>query len=302
MTTDATFEPTDSDATNGKGKPRYPNNSVKGTECGHYQEYDCTPGNERIRVQHRSGSFHEYQATGNVVHKIVGDGWHIVAHNQEIIIGQSGKGNIKITVMGDAEMHTTGNMHLLVDGDMDHTVKGDYNLTVQGDFKTNCEGAFNVTADDVEHESVNEITHSGNLNIRGDIICQQSVRALGNLTAGGHLSVQGSLMAEGLIPATGGEPLPHLISGICPGVGMIVSTVGAIEVASATAIVAEAGTMIAAAAGTTVDVVAGGAITVDAGAAVEIVAGGLCMIDATGAVDIASAAVVAIDAPIIELN
>lgn len=224
MTTDAFFEPTDSDAQYGKGKPQSPYNSARSTECGHYEEWDSTPGNERIRFQHRIGSFQEYQATGNVVHKIVGNGYHLVLKDDIIEI----QGNCRIVVHKDAETHIMGDLHFLVDGDMTHTVKGDYNLTVQGDYNTNVEGAYNVVANDVQHQAVNEVSHSGNLNVRGDIYCQQSISALGNLTAGGHLSVQGSLQVEGAVPATGGEPLPHMISGIFPGAGMIVDTVGAI--------------------------------------------------------------------------
>lgn len=298
MTTDAWFEPTDSDEQYGKGKPLYPYNSVKVTESGHYQEFDDTPKNERIRTQHRTGSFQEYQATGNVVHKIVGNGFHIVIQDQKVQID----GGCHIVVMKDAEIAVHGNMNLMVDGDFTQTVKGNYNLTVQGDHKTECEGKHQATASDVVHQSTGELTVSGNLNVRGDILCQQTVSALGNLTAGGHLSITGSIMAEGSIPQTGGEPLPHIISGIFPALGMMVDTIGPIEVGTPSFILAEAGLGIEMTAGATVDIISGGATTIDAGAAVEIVAGGLASLDAAGAVDIASGAVVAIQAPIIELN
>lgn len=298
MTTDAWFEPTDSDEKNGKGKPLYPYNSVKVTESGHYQEFDDTPKNERIRTQHRSGSFEEYQATGNVVHKIVGNGFHIVIKDQKVQI----EGGCHVVIMKDAEIAVHGNMHLLVDGDFNQTVKGNYNLTVQGDHKTYCEGAHQATASDVVHQSTGDLTVSGNLNVRGDVLCQQTVSALGNLTAGGHLSVTGSIMAQGMVPETGGEPLPHIITGIFPGIGLLVDTVGAIEMATPVGILAEAGGAISMSAGGTVDVVSGGATTLDAGAAVDITAGGLCTIDAAGAVDIASASVVAIQGTVIELN
>ena len=92
--------------------------------------------------------------------------------------------------------------------------------------------AYQVTASDATQQSTGTVTHSGDLNIRGEIICQQTISALGNLTAGGHLSIQGSIMAQGMVPATGGEPLPHMITGIFPGLGLMVDTVGTIEIGS----------------------------------------------------------------------
>jgi hypothetical protein len=295
---DAWFEPTDSDEKNGKGKPLYPYNSTKVTESGHYQEFDDTPGNERIRTQHRTGSFQEYQATGNVVHKIIGNGYHITIKDQKVQI----EGGCHVVIMKDAEIAVHGNMHLLVDGDFTQTVKGNYNLTVQGDHKTECEGAIQHTASDVVHQSTGDLTVSGNLNVRGDVKCQQTVSALGNLTAGGHLSIIGSIMAQGMVTETGGEPLPHIITGIFPGLGLMVDTVGAIEMGTPVGFLVEAGGAIEMSAGGTADLISGGATTIDAGAAVEIAGGGIVSIDGTGAVSIASAAAIAIDAPIVEIN
>lgn len=230
MTTDTWFEPTDSDELYGKGKPQSPYDSVRSFESGHYEEYDSTPGNERIRVQHKSGSFKEYQATGNVVHKIVGNGYLITLQDENVYI----KGKCSINILGDLEMHVGGDMHLVVDGDFTQTVKGAHNTTIKGDHTHNVEGTHQTTASSTISQAVEDLTVSGNLNVRGDILGQQTISALGNLTAGGHLSIQGSINATGGIPQTGGEPLPHTISGVFPGLGLMINTVGAVDITSGT--------------------------------------------------------------------
>ena len=49
----------------------YPYNNVVQTESGHFQEFDDTPGAERIRTQHRAGTYTEIRPDGSEVHKIV---------------------------------------------------------------------------------------------------------------------------------------------------------------------------------------------------------------------------------------
>ena len=49
----------------------YPFNHVRFTESGHVQEFDDTPGAERIHTQHRSGTFEEFGPDGERVLKVV---------------------------------------------------------------------------------------------------------------------------------------------------------------------------------------------------------------------------------------
>lgn len=270
------------DVSSTDNRPQYPYNSVRSFESGHYEEYDNTPDNERIRVQHRSGTYKEYQATGNCVHHIVGNGYHIVIKDQNVKID----GVCKVEILKDAEIHVGGDMTLMVDGDYNQVVKGNYNVTVGGNHRTECSGAVKATATDVHHESTGDLTVSGNLTVCGKILGQTSIHANHNLTAGGHLSITGSLNAKGLIPTTGGEPLPHIITGMFPTLGMMIDTVGPIQVASAEAVAVEAGMAI--------DLSAGGAIGMDAGADV--------FIGAAAAVEVIAGAAVTVDATVIKLN
>ncbi len=52
--------------TNEKAKANYPLNKVYETETGHFKEYDDTEGNERIREQHKSGTYYEIDKDGNM--------------------------------------------------------------------------------------------------------------------------------------------------------------------------------------------------------------------------------------------
>ena len=57
--------PKEGDA-NPKADANYPTNKVYQTETGHYKEYDDTPGAERIKESHKSGTFYEMDKDGNM--------------------------------------------------------------------------------------------------------------------------------------------------------------------------------------------------------------------------------------------
>lgn len=222
------FEPTPSEK-----PPQYPYNRAMTTESGHSQEFDDTPGNERIRTQHRSGSFQEYQATGDAVHKIVGNGYTIIAKDNHISIS----GKCLITVYGDTELEVQGNLYSKVDGDAKVNVKGECDITSQSDVVVTADGVVNINASEINLGATDAVYVDCDLNVRGDIIGQQSVSAYGNLTAGGHLGIQGSINAIGGVPQFGGSPLPHVITGTvfsvaCP----IITLVGVTSITGATTI------------------------------------------------------------------
>jgi hypothetical protein len=82
---------------------QYPYNKVMETESGHVQEFDDTPGYERIHTYHRSGTFQEIDANGTEVRKIVGDGYTIIDRNGYIAID----GECAITVGGNVSICRT---------------------------------------------------------------------------------------------------------------------------------------------------------------------------------------------------
>jgi hypothetical protein len=112
----------------------YPFNNATYTESGHFQEFDDTPGAERIRIQHRTGTFTEVQADGSRINKIVGDNYEIVAKDNNVLI----KGICNITVEGDAVMH--------VKGDRIERIKGNYYQEIEGNFQQVVKGEMSTTS------------------------------------------------------------------------------------------------------------------------------------------------------------
>ena len=90
---------------------QYPFNHVKETESGHIQEFDDTPGHERIHEYHRSGTFYEIHPDGTKVTKIVGDGFEIVHQNKNVRV----RGNMKVFVDGDTDLYVRGSMNAQID-------------------------------------------------------------------------------------------------------------------------------------------------------------------------------------------
>ena len=64
----------------------YPKNHVFYTESGHLEEFDDTPGHERIYRKHKDGSFQEYFPGGDVVDKVVADKYILVDDNFNIYV------------------------------------------------------------------------------------------------------------------------------------------------------------------------------------------------------------------------
>jgi hypothetical protein len=99
-----------------KYAPMYPNNKVLSTESGHHQEFDDTPGAERIHTYHKSGSFEEYHPNGDRVTKIVGNDYEIVS--------------------GDKNLHVSGDLNIYVNDSVNITVNGKWFASVGGTHTT----------------------------------------------------------------------------------------------------------------------------------------------------------------------
>lgn len=105
---------------------RYPFNHVFESESGHVQEFDDTPGFERVHFYHRKGTFTEVDTNGSEVHHIVGDGYHIIDRNGSLYI----RGECNITVDGNTNIFARSDANVEVAGDANMKVGGDFNLGV----------------------------------------------------------------------------------------------------------------------------------------------------------------------------
>ena len=107
---------------------QYPFNHVKFTESGHVEEFDDTPGAERMHRYHRSGTFEEIGPDGERTLKVVNKNYTVV--------------------MGENDLHVVGPCNVQLDGatsvilsegakitslkDLEVTVVGDFDLNVLG--------------------------------------------------------------------------------------------------------------------------------------------------------------------------
>jgi hypothetical protein len=178
-------------------KPIYPYNNITQTQSGHFFEMDDTPGVERVRLQHRTGTFTEVQADGQRINKVKGDNYEIIIGDNHIYV----KGQCNITVEGACVINVKGDAYTVVEGDSISSVNGNSTQTVLGkteinstdDVKVNTSGSVDIQATDV---NIN-----GDLNVRGGITSTQSISALGNVTAGMNMSAVMSFQTPGYITA-----------------------------------------------------------------------------------------------------
>jgi hypothetical protein len=161
----------------------YPFNHVTQTESGHFQEFDDTPGAERIRLEHRIGTFIEMHPNGTEVHKIIGDGYYITANDGNVIIGGQCNinivGNAEITVKGDAITNVQGSVRQVVEKNYDLLVKGDYTVTTGGNLNLN---GLSATSS-VLFKAGDRLVLDTDLTIRGEILAD-SIHSTGSITAG----------------------------------------------------------------------------------------------------------------------
>lgn len=137
------------------GHSKYPYNKVTETESGHVIELDDTPRQERVHLYHRTGSFVEMHANGDVVKKSAKSEYNIthadryshvegvdiltVDNGAKILINsENGSTGLELEIGsgGDININVkSGNVNLTVNGDMHQKVSGDYLLEVGGSAK-----------------------------------------------------------------------------------------------------------------------------------------------------------------------
>ena len=155
--------------------PKYPFNNITQTMSGHMFEMDDTPGGERIRIHHRSGTFTEMHPNGDEVHKIYGDGYEIITKNKNVLIS----GSCNITINGDSILHVKGNRKEIVEKDYNLIVKGKYNLVAKGE-------ASIMSSEDMTIGAGGDVLGGG-----GSL----------NIKTGDHLLITGDLEVDGHLEA-----------------------------------------------------------------------------------------------------
>lgn len=165
-----------------------PLNKVIGSESGHFIEMDDTPEFERVRIQHRTGTFTEIQANGQQIVKVLGDKYEIIASNNNVLIN----GVCNITVKGDSVFHVYGDSYSQVEGTSYQQVKGETNVNSTGKVTVSSDSDISLFAGGesgtISLRAASAVNINSDLNVSGSIISKQSVSAVENVTAGMKLS------------------------------------------------------------------------------------------------------------------
>jgi len=139
-------------------KSKYPLNSQFTTRSGHEMSFDDTPGAERIRIAHKSGTFTEVTSDGRKVEMTVGNEHKYSKQNFTVTVDQNGDfvfgGNFRLVVNADAHIEVNGtasvvvggDLSALVNGSMDVHTEGDLHATVSGDLAAVVDGSINASA------------------------------------------------------------------------------------------------------------------------------------------------------------
>jgi len=119
---------------------QYPHNKARETESGHIFEMDDTPGNERVQISHRSGSFQEWYPSGTKVEKVVKNNYKLVLSDDFVYVA----GKVNIVIESNTNIRIVGSCNLQVENDLNATVNGNVNYSVGN--------AFNIKANTLKFD------------------------------------------------------------------------------------------------------------------------------------------------------
>ena len=86
------------------GNPQYPYNHATYTESGHLFELDDTRDFERVSLQHRAGTYFEWQPNGDAHNRVVGNNYTLHFGDDYVNI----QGKVKVNIIGDADIAVDG--------------------------------------------------------------------------------------------------------------------------------------------------------------------------------------------------
>jgi hypothetical protein len=206
-------------AANTEYQPQYPYNNITQTRSGHSFELDDTPTRERIRLQHRSGTFTEMHPNGDQVCKILGNGYTITLGDHNILIGVDGQSNNKlnITVNGDVNLNVKGDFNQEVDGNYNLHVKGNYTQTVDQITDIASVGDMRITAGGFAGGALrinpgDEVRIEGDLRVSGEVratLINSSTRV--NAQTGMTAGIQGIVSLGGVSVGSPTPPIPGTV-------------------------------------------------------------------------------------------
>jgi hypothetical protein len=151
-------------------KAEYPWNQTHVSRSGHEKHIDDTPGHERLREAHKSGTYWEISPDGRRVTLVVSDEYQYVKggmtltidNNYDVLIA----GNMNIVIKGDANIEVHGDLTAAVGGDSTVATVGDSVTMVGGDSYTKVQGSASVST----NGNLNaEVKKDAEIEVNGDV-------------------------------------------------------------------------------------------------------------------------------------
>lgn len=166
----------------------YPYNKVITTEGGHQIEVDDTPGAERIRIGHKSGTYLEISSGGRLVQASAGHTFEYHKGGMTVSIDQNGdmkvNGGHRLSVSGDSHIEVGGDAHVACKGDMISAVNGNQTTMVNGNMFAKVAGDM-TSKTDGDHNA--QVMGNSTIQTAGD----STINTKGNSTiqSGGTLGI-----------------------------------------------------------------------------------------------------------------
>ena len=141
---------------------KYPYNAVEESDSGHVKEIDDTPGAERIKESHRTGTFYEIHPDGTKVTKVLKDDFSVTIGDKGVKVD----GVCAVHVVGQADFYCQSDIQVKTDmnatvtagNDLYAVVENDLNAKVTRDALVTAEGNLDiVTAGEMSIQAGGEI-------------------------------------------------------------------------------------------------------------------------------------------------
>lgn len=160
-------------------KGEYPYVQTMHTEGGHIEEFDNTPGYERYRLFHPTGSYVEVAPDGRRTTKSVADDYFMVQGDGNKYIA----GDSHTNVGGDEVYYNMGNLRRQTDGTESIFIRGDDTKTVEGDGTIIVKGNLKII---VEGDASVEVQGNADVKVEGN--CDTTVEGDYALKVGGNVT------------------------------------------------------------------------------------------------------------------
>lgn len=151
---------------------QYPYVHTMETESGHIQEFDDTPGYERYRLVHPTGTYEEVAPDGRRTRKTVSDLYDITNGDGNIMISGDKRVNVGADEiyynMANRLHQIDGNDTIFIRGNQTKTVEGNGTILVKGNVKVVIQGTADITVEQEAFITVEKDT-TVNVNQNADI-------------------------------------------------------------------------------------------------------------------------------------